>query len=654
MKKTITILIILSMIIQLCSIITISANEDIVNLKTLTINNGEFDFHFRPEQQTYFEYNIRYLEEVTLSVEPINENDKIYFGLITHNKSEFYDNDTQELSYTYNLNLSTSPTAPSSSETRLLIKVISANSMNEKIYSIIPDLGMSKGIGGFVGGGKGLTVSAAGIDTALLSQERENISLACSSIIPSEDILTTMQDLISDNEMVAYIDIFAYNKRTSEKLPYDEAKLLHTRFDIFESLIGGGYAPPIGWGKDFKAYTIADGKFNSISIGGSSTTPVYFETDKLGILAIVYNPEIFTVSFYDDWSYDSDIWNEFYSIENLKLNDLVTLPPTNPTKSGYTFVGWYLFSMEGAEERPWTTETIIRDGLTYVAYWEKKAPSSNSSSSSGTRVNEPTANVESGTINAGSSIVLTSQYPNGKIYYTTDGKSPTINSNLYSTPIIIDKTTTIKFMVVNNGFSSNVTTNTYTIAEPDITIKENANQIRFIKGYQNNTFNPDKSITRYEMLDSLINFINIKNTDSDKIFFDVPTEKAELVSLFTGIGIIDGYEDDTFKGDEGLTRAEFVKIMSLILDVGIDNQPSKYIDVMGHWAEKYIAVFEDLEYIEGYGENLFKPDNKISRVEFATILSRIFKTDNTVIENTYTDLEPTHWGYDIILKSCIK
>ena len=49
------------------------------------------------------------------------------------------------------------------------------------------------------------------------------------------------------------------------------------------------------------------------------------------------------------------------------------------------------------------------------------------------------------------------------IYYTLDGSTPTTSSTLYTGPVAINYTTTLKAICVNNGVSSSVTSATYTL-----------------------------------------------------------------------------------------------------------------------------------------------------------------------------------------------
>lgn len=49
-----------------------------------------------------------------------------------------------------------------------------------------------------------------------------------------------------------------------------------------------------------------------------------------------------------------------------------------------------------------------------------------------------------------------------KIYYTTNGDTPTAESTEYSEAITLDATTTIKAIAINGGVSSNVTSKTFT------------------------------------------------------------------------------------------------------------------------------------------------------------------------------------------------
>jgi len=92
-------------------------------------------------------------------------------------------------------------------------------------------------------------------------------------------------------------------------------------------------------------------------------------------------------------------------------------------------------------------------------------------------------------------------------------------------------------------------------------------------------------------------------------------------------GIIDGYEDGNFYPDAPITRAEASKILINIQDLIKDNYiGTKYFpDVTENdWFYKFVSAGKENNLIYGYEDNTFKPYNNISRAETALMLVRIF------------------------------
>ena len=85
------------------------------------------------------------------------------------------------------------------------------------------------------------------------------------------------------------------------------------------------------------------------------------------------------------------------------------------------------------------------------------------------------ANTISGLYNTTQNVLLTISEP-GTIYYTTDGTEPTTSSNIYTEPLTINTTTTLKYIAIDlAGNISPIYTETYTIDTTSPTISSNIN-----------------------------------------------------------------------------------------------------------------------------------------------------------------------------------
>jgi len=83
----------------------------------------------------------------------------------------------------------------------------------------------------------------------------------------------------------------------------------------------------------------------------------------------------------------------------------------------------------------------------------------------------PAFSPAAGTYTSAQTVSMTSATSGASIRYTTDGSAPTeINGTLYSTPVSISSTTTLKAVAYESGFTdSTVTSGTYTINDPPST-----------------------------------------------------------------------------------------------------------------------------------------------------------------------------------------
>lgn len=94
-------------------------------------------------------------------------------------------------------------------------------------------------------------------------------------------------------------------------------------------------------------------------------------------------------------------------------------------------------------------------------------------------------------------------------------------------------------------------------------------------------------------------------------------------------GFVCGYEDGTFKPDQTITRAEYVKIVNNFFGYELEyDKDSGFSDInSGDWFVPYVNEAVERGYITGYKDGTFRPEDPIRRQEATVILSRILEID---------------------------
>lgn len=119
------------------------------------------------------------------------------------------------------------------------------------------------------------------------------------------------------------------------------------------------------------------------------------------------------------------------------------------------------------------------------------------------------------------------------------------------------------------------------------------------------------------------------------------------VNRLQDFGILSGYEDGTFHGEQPITRAEFAKVIVCAMDAEAEAKTfgvaSKFYDVpQGNWAVPYIAYAASGGIVSGYPNGSFGPYNTITCAEALTVLGKLLGYDESTIgaywPNNYMDL----------------
>lgn len=159
----------------------------------------------------------------------------------------------------------------------------------------------------------------------------------------------------------------------------------------------------------------------------------------------------------------------------------------------------------------------------------------------------------------------------------------------------------------------------------------------YIKGYDEDGvmyFRPDNTITRAEIA-TILSLLD-EDFNADTLYQDVFPDIAEnawyrnYMNFAIGKGYISGYDDGTSRPDNMITRAEFASMIARCMNISPADGEDRFSDIAEFdWCRQQINALADMGIVSGYDGGMFLPDNLISRAETVAMINRMLGREMT-------------------------
>ncbi|MFJ7977713.1 NlpC/P60 family protein [Peribacillus sp. NPDC096379] len=246
----------------------------------------------------------------------------------------------------------------------------------------------------------------------------------------------------------------------------------------------------------------------------------------------------------------------------------------------------------------------------------------------------------------GKSVDKSSLQPGDLVFFknTVSGKSGITHSGIYvgdNSFISATSSKGIAIVSLNNTYwapkytgakrisDKASSSDTFSDIASDFFAKEAIQQLnvqQVIQGFEDGTFRPDESVTR-EQAAAIINRVLKKKTTSLYSYKDVATSSrfAADIAAIKELGVINGFEDGTFRPKETMTRAQMAIIVqnAFQLDKKITYSASStvYSDVPpGYRAYSAIMIMRKIDTTSGFQTPVYRTGDNATRAFFSAAI----------------------------------
>lgn len=131
-------------------------------------------------------------------------------------------------------------------------------------------------------------------------------------------------------------------------------------------------------------------------------------------------------------------------------------------------------------------------------------------------------------------------------------------------------------------------------------------------------------------------------------FTDLDSSNPNYTAIMSLVeqGVLQGYDDGTFKADQEVTRAETLKIVLLGADMDVlEATELHFSDVQtGDWYVNYVETAYSSGLVQGYGDGRYLPNQTVTRAEAVKIVLSSVELDyGTVDTAVYDDVLSDDW-----------
>ncbi|WP_419890518.1 S-layer homology domain-containing protein [Paenibacillus xylanexedens] len=166
-----------------------------------------------------------------------------------------------------------------------------------------------------------------------------------------------------------------------------------------------------------------------------------------------------------------------------------------------------------------------------------------------------------------------------------------------------------------------------------------------LQGNGDNTFSPNRQVTRSEFAEIVVLGLGLMRQDAPQNLFPDVNDSAwfrSAVALANEFGIVRGYDNGNFNGNQEITREQgfamvarayrLIEPEAVISPDQMNSELERYSDAadVSNWAKEDVAQLIAAGIIQGNGPEVLSPKTTMTRAEVTALIARMLKVTNLI------------------------